>query len=163
MNNFLNWGALNNWTSDKWNWEKELVVITGGSDGFGKLLVQKLATKNVKIIILDIQPPTYELRTHTPLPPPPFPHTNLSPSPSKQQHPLPRPRPRLPHHHHHRHPRNHNHPRPPHDPNPQRRPDKPPHHPPYVQSLIILFTIPSHSQCCHTRSNESIVQTLWRL
>ena len=68
INGFFNRGALNNWTSDKWDWEKELVVITGGSDGFGKLLVQMLAEKNVKIIILDIQPPKYELRKSRPLP-----------------------------------------------------------------------------------------------
>ena len=63
VNSFLSQGALNNWERDSWNWEKELVVITGGSDGFGKFLVQLFATKNVKIVILDVQDPTYELRT----------------------------------------------------------------------------------------------------
>ncbi|MCJ1474115.1 hypothetical protein MMC13_002773 [Lambiella insularis] len=60
-NGFLNQRALNNWEIDSWDWEKELVVITGGSDGFGALLVQLFATKNAKVVILDIQPPTFEL------------------------------------------------------------------------------------------------------
>lgn len=62
VNRFLSQGALNNWQRDSWDWEKELVVITGGSDGIGKLLVHHFAAKNVKTIILDIQEPTYELR-----------------------------------------------------------------------------------------------------
>ncbi|MCJ1430822.1 hypothetical protein MMC27_000172 [Xylographa pallens] len=60
-NGFLNRGALNNWTTDSWDWEKELVVITGGSDGIGKVLVQLFATLNAQILILDIQEPTFEL------------------------------------------------------------------------------------------------------
>ncbi|MCJ1294587.1 hypothetical protein MMC34_006145 [Xylographa carneopallida] len=61
VNGFLNRGVLNNWTSDSWDWEKELVVITGGSDGIGKVLVQLFATLNARILILDIQEPTFEL------------------------------------------------------------------------------------------------------
>ncbi|MCJ1316369.1 hypothetical protein MMC15_001690 [Xylographa vitiligo] len=61
VNRFLNRGALNNWTSDSWDWEKELVVITGGSDGIGKVLVQLFAHLNARILILDIQEPTFEL------------------------------------------------------------------------------------------------------
>ncbi|MCJ1383326.1 hypothetical protein MMC17_006439 [Xylographa soralifera] len=61
VNGFLNRGALNNWTSDSWDWEKELVVITGGSDGIGKVLVQLFATLHARILILDIQEPTFEL------------------------------------------------------------------------------------------------------
>ena len=67
VNGFLNRGVLNNWTSDSWDWEKELVVITGGSDGIGKVLVQLFATLNARILILDIQEPTFELRAfHSP-------------------------------------------------------------------------------------------------
>ncbi|MCJ1243612.1 hypothetical protein MMC30_000809 [Trapelia coarctata] len=61
VNGYLNRGVLNNWERDSWDWEKELVVITGGSDGIGKLLVHHFATKNVKTVILDIQEPTFEL------------------------------------------------------------------------------------------------------
>ena len=61
-NGFLNRGVLNNWTRAKFDWNKEIVVITGGSDGIGKLLVHLFAEKNIKVIILDVQPPTYPLR-----------------------------------------------------------------------------------------------------
>ena len=59
----LDQSALDNWQSAKFDWTKEIVLITGGSDGFGKILVQLFAAKNIKVIILDIQQPTYELRT----------------------------------------------------------------------------------------------------
>ena len=61
-NGLLNRGVLNNWTRAKFDWSKELVVITGGSDGIGKLLVHLFAEKNIKVIILDVQAPTYSLR-----------------------------------------------------------------------------------------------------
>jgi all-trans-retinol dehydrogenase (NAD+) len=67
FNGWLSQNALNNWTKARFDWEKELVLITGGSDGFGKLLTlgfskNQFAGKNVKIIVLDIQDPTYDLR-----------------------------------------------------------------------------------------------------
>ncbi|MCJ1399234.1 hypothetical protein MMC11_002436 [Xylographa trunciseda] len=61
VNGFLSRGSLNNWTSDRWDWDKELIVITGGSDGIGKLLVQLFAGLNAKILILDVQKPTFEM------------------------------------------------------------------------------------------------------
>ena len=68
INGILNNKVLNNGTILTWDWSKEIVLITGGSDGIGKDIVLGLANarKNVKIIILDIQPPTYDLRTNSP-------------------------------------------------------------------------------------------------
>lgn len=63
LNGVLNRGVLDNWKSDKWDWSKDFVVITGGSDGIGKHIVLLLAAKNIKVVILDIQEPTYDLRT----------------------------------------------------------------------------------------------------
>ena len=63
MNGVLNRGVLDNWKSDKWDWSKDFVVITGGSDGIGKHMVLLLAAENIKVVILDIQEPTYDLRT----------------------------------------------------------------------------------------------------
>jgi hypothetical protein len=62
VNGWLNQGALNNWTKAKFDWNKELVLITGGSDGFGRLLTLKFAEKNTKVIILDVQEPKFDLR-----------------------------------------------------------------------------------------------------
>ncbi|KAH7551372.1 hypothetical protein BM1_09688 [Bipolaris maydis] len=52
--------VINNWTSDKYYWDREVVVVTGGSDGIGKIVVQLLAEKGIKIAVLDVQDLTYE-------------------------------------------------------------------------------------------------------
>ena len=52
----------NNWKKAKYNWIREVVVITGGSDGIGKHISWLLAEKGCKIASLDIQPPTFEPR-----------------------------------------------------------------------------------------------------
>lgn len=44
-----------------WDWEKEVVVITGGCGGIGALVVSKLAAKNIKVVILDIVEPNTKL------------------------------------------------------------------------------------------------------
>lgn len=62
IHNILNDRALNNWKTANFDWKKELVVVTGGSDGIGKQLVLLFASRNIKVVILDIQPPTFTLR-----------------------------------------------------------------------------------------------------
>ncbi|KAI9824895.1 MAG: hypothetical protein M1832_001500 [Thelocarpon impressellum] len=58
---FLSRGAVNNWrTDDTYRWDKEVVVVTGGSDGIGKLVVKLLAERGVKVAVLDVQPLTYD-------------------------------------------------------------------------------------------------------
>lgn len=60
VNRFLSRGAQNNWTSAEYVWNKEIAVITGGSDGIGKNIALLLAEQGVKVASLDIRPPTYE-------------------------------------------------------------------------------------------------------
>lgn len=60
ISNFLNRGAANNWVSDKYDWKKEIVVVTGGSDGIGAITTKLLAEKGIKIAVLDIQKPKYD-------------------------------------------------------------------------------------------------------
>jgi len=60
LNNVLNRRALSNGVSDKYDWSKEVVVVTGGSDGIGKAVVQLLAASKVKVAVLDVQSLTYE-------------------------------------------------------------------------------------------------------
>jgi NADPH:quinone reductase-like Zn-dependent oxidoreductase len=55
----------NNWQGNKkgdWDWEngKEVVVVTGGSDGIGMMIVKMLAERGVRIAVLDVQGLTYE-------------------------------------------------------------------------------------------------------
>ncbi|KAL8720260.1 MAG: hypothetical protein Q9225_002858 [Loekoesia sp. 1 TL-2023] len=60
INNFLSGATVNNWNSSKYDWEKEIVVITGGSDGIGKLVALLLQERGAKVAILDIQPLTFK-------------------------------------------------------------------------------------------------------
>jgi all-trans-retinol dehydrogenase (NAD+) len=60
VNRSLNRVALNAWRfgseRGRWRWEGEVAVVTGGSSGFGELIVKKLASKGVKVAVLDIRP-----------------------------------------------------------------------------------------------------------
>lgn len=60
-NGLMNRGALNNWTRDKrgydWPGGHEIVVITGGADGMGGRLAQRLAVRGAKVAALDLKPP----------------------------------------------------------------------------------------------------------
>ncbi|KAF1835017.1 NAD(P)-binding protein [Decorospora gaudefroyi] len=59
-NAWLNDAVTNNWASDSYVWSREVVVVTGGSDGIGKIVVQLLAEKGIKVAVLDVQELTYE-------------------------------------------------------------------------------------------------------
>jgi len=61
VSNFLDKGVLNNWQNDSYDWQKEIVVVTGGSDGIGARVVHMLAAKNIKVVVLDIQEPQYDV------------------------------------------------------------------------------------------------------
>ncbi|KAF5009942.1 hypothetical protein F66182_15505, partial [Fusarium sp. NRRL 66182] len=54
--------AINRATSDKYDWPREIVVISGGSSGFGKQEVLMLSARaKSKIAILDVIAPDYTL------------------------------------------------------------------------------------------------------
>jgi hypothetical protein len=59
-NSWLNGRVTNNWSNDEYVWSREVVVVTGGSDGIGKIVVQLLAEKGIKVAVLDVQDLTYE-------------------------------------------------------------------------------------------------------
>ena len=51
---------LDNLTSDEYDWGKEIVLVTGGAGGIGGKVVQLLAEKGVKVVVLDVIPMTFE-------------------------------------------------------------------------------------------------------
>ncbi|PGH17752.1 hypothetical protein AJ79_00893 [Helicocarpus griseus UAMH5409] len=60
VNDYLSAKSRNNWIVDNdWKWHKEIVVVTGGSGGIGGSVVQRLAADGVRVVVVDIIPPTY--------------------------------------------------------------------------------------------------------
>ncbi|KAH6683865.1 short chain dehydrogenase/reductase [Halenospora varia] len=66
LNNTLTRLALNNFRSDKsWDWQKEVVLVTGGCSGIGQLIVEKLSEQNIKVVIFDVVEPRSPLSPTT--------------------------------------------------------------------------------------------------
>ena len=62
-NRWLTDRALNNRTaSDKWDWPREIIVVTGGAGGIGAEIVKSLAAKRSRVIVLDVLSLTYPKR-----------------------------------------------------------------------------------------------------
>lgn len=53
--------AVNNAVTDHYDWNREVVVLTGGSGGIGRLVAQMLGDRGIKVAILDIAAPTNAL------------------------------------------------------------------------------------------------------
>jgi all-trans-retinol dehydrogenase (NAD+) len=60
LNNWYSNKALNNWINDRYDWSKEIVVVTGGAGGIGGKIVQLLSERKIKTVVLDIIPMTFE-------------------------------------------------------------------------------------------------------
>ncbi|KAJ5366621.1 hypothetical protein N7541_000562 [Penicillium brevicompactum] len=64
LSSWLTRRTLNNNLSDPYDWNQEIVVLTGGSNGIGQQIATLLSTHGIKVAILDISPPE---TTPTPL------------------------------------------------------------------------------------------------
>ncbi|KAH6697376.1 estradiol 17-beta-dehydrogenase [Plectosphaerella plurivora] len=56
VNNWLNDRVLNNWVTDRYDWSREVVLVTGGAGGIGGEIVKLFAERGTKVVVLDIQP-----------------------------------------------------------------------------------------------------------
>jgi phosphoglycerate dehydrogenase-like enzyme len=63
INRSLSRRALNNGVGAKFDWDKEIVLVTGGAGGIGAEAAQRFAARGSKVIVLDVLPLTYPKRT----------------------------------------------------------------------------------------------------
>lgn len=59
MNQRWNADALNHGTESDYDWDKEIVLITGGAGGIGGEIVQKMAKRGTTVVVLDVMELTY--------------------------------------------------------------------------------------------------------
>lgn len=58
LNRALNTMAANSWRlapTKGWDWPNEIAVVTGGSSGIGKLVVEKLVAQGLRVAVFDIR------------------------------------------------------------------------------------------------------------
>ncbi|KUJ18682.1 NAD(P)-binding protein [Mollisia scopiformis] len=60
VSGYFDRGVLDNWSADTYDWDKEIVLITGGAGGIGGHVVKLLAEKGIKVVVLDVIPMTFE-------------------------------------------------------------------------------------------------------
>ena len=62
MNSHLSMRSLNNFESDKsWDWTKEIILVTGGSNGIGANMVRRFSKLGIQVVIWDMVAPSPDL------------------------------------------------------------------------------------------------------
>ncbi|KAJ3495598.1 hypothetical protein NLG97_g3279 [Lecanicillium saksenae] len=57
--NYLSERTRNNWVKDRYDWSREVVLITGGAAGIGGQVVKLFDELAIKVVVLDVQPMTF--------------------------------------------------------------------------------------------------------
>lgn len=62
-NCLLSQWSINNWQrAHPWQGDRELVLVSGGCSGIGKQIMEDLSRKGIRVVILDINEPNFQLR-----------------------------------------------------------------------------------------------------
>ncbi|OAA73284.1 dehydrogenase/reductase SDR family member 8 precursor [Cordyceps fumosorosea ARSEF 2679] len=56
---YLSDKTRNNWVKDRYDWSREIVLITGGAAGIGAQIVKLFDELAIKVVVLDVQPMAY--------------------------------------------------------------------------------------------------------
>lgn len=67
FNDILNTMAHNSWrlrAGKGWDWPNEIAVVTGGSSGIGRCIVERLLSLGVRVVVLDVQDLPKDLRAN---------------------------------------------------------------------------------------------------
>lgn len=62
INRSLSKKALNNGVKARFDWDREIILVTGGSGGIGAVAAQKLAARGSTVVVLDVIPLTFTKR-----------------------------------------------------------------------------------------------------
>ena len=62
INRALSSRARNNGTQAKFDWNEEIILVTGAAGGIGAETAQKFAKRGSKVVVLDVLPLTYPKR-----------------------------------------------------------------------------------------------------
>jgi hypothetical protein len=54
----------NNWVTDKYDWSREIVLVTGGAGGIGGSVVKLFEELGITVVVLDVQPLTFTACTY---------------------------------------------------------------------------------------------------
>lgn len=57
--NYLSDKTRNNWVKDRYDWSREIVLITGGAAGIGAQMVKLFDELAIEVVVLDVQPMTF--------------------------------------------------------------------------------------------------------
>lgn len=59
ISKYISAKARDNWASDRYDWSREIVLVTGGAGGIGGAMVKFFDELGIKVVVIDVQPMTF--------------------------------------------------------------------------------------------------------